>query len=483
MELINCAQPWFEMQIEYNERVGCCCYYRLEKTPLNLNVPFSVDKYWNDEKMQEIRKVIASNNIAGTGCEGCQYIRYGSASSFLDIPDSLNQTQKDNWLNALNNYRDKRIIIDSLPVKYYINFGLLCNLKCIMCSQENLRRIDKRLLPAEMLTGLKEHLVVANEIAIIGGEPFSLPNARAFIDTIVSDHNYSNVKLSLFTNGTQLHHYIEKLRSMKRINLCVSLDSIGDAYEKIRRGARWNRTEQNIMSFKETAEKYNLDWTVNIAAVVMKSSIPRLVDFVDWCIKRDFPVHFVPIQPQALQPQGFSFREEIFKYPELLKDIPNWEGLFNEAIEKLTEKSWIQGAVKPLSLMKNEIKARELNLKGEDLFSGGDIEGAMRLFAEAERKDPHYLLTYNNIGVIYWQKGESTTALRYFINVLKEDPNNREATLNCGILLKSMGEFEDAERLCSAYLRNHPDDREITAALQKNYSDASYTGYHETCQP
>lgn len=464
--MINCAQPWFEMQIEYNERVGCCCYYRFEKACLDLNEPFSVDKYWNGEKMQETRKVVASNNILGTGCEGCQYIRYGSVSPFLAMPDYLNQKQRNNWSNALNNYKKKMIIIDSYPVKYYFNFGLLCNLKCIMCSQENLRRIDKRLLPVEILTGLKEYLMVANEIAVIGGEPFLLPNARALIEMMVSDPDYSDLKLSLFTNGTLLHRYIEKLRSMKRINLCVSLDTIGDAYEKIRRGATWNRTEQNIMAFRETAEKYNLDWRVNIAAVVMKSSIPRLVDFVDWCIERDFPVHFVPIQPQALQPKGFSFGEEIFKYPGLLKDIPNWEDLFNKAIEKLTEKGWISGAAKPLSLMRDEIKARELNLKGETLFCRGDIEGAMELFTEAERKDPDYMLTYNNIGVIHWQKGEVMTALRYFINILKVDPNSREATLNCGMLLKSMGKFEDAEKIYAAYLRNHPDDRVITAALQ-----------------
>jgi tetratricopeptide (TPR) repeat protein len=335
-----------------------------------------------------------------------------------------------------------------------------------MCSQENLRRIDKRLLPVEILTGLKEYLMVANEIAVIGGEPFLLPNALALIEMMVSDPDYSDIKLSLFTNGTLLHRYIEKLRSIKRINLCVSLDSIGDAYEQIRCGARWNQTEQNIMTFKETAEKYNLDWTVNIAAVVMKSSIPRLVDFVDWCIKKDFPVHFVPIQPQAMQPQGFSIQEEVFTYPGLLKDIPNWEDLFNKAVDKLTEKGWISGAAKPLSLMRDEIKSRELNLKGEALFCGGDIEGAMELFTEAERKDPDYMLTYNNIGVIHWQKGEVMTALRYFINILKVDPNSREATFNCGMLLKSMGKFEDAEKIYAAYLRNHPDDRVITAALQ-----------------
>lgn len=311
---------------------------------------------------------------------------------------------------------------------------------------------------------------MASEIAIIGGEPFLLPNARAFIEMVVSDPNYSDVKLSLLTNGTLLHYYIEKLRSMKRINLCVSLDSIGNAYEQIRRGPRWDETEHNIMAFKETAEKYNLDWTVNIAAVVMKSSIPRLVDFVDWCIKNDFPVYFVPIvsiQPQAIQRRGYPIQEDVFMYPELLKDIPNWEDLFNKAIEKLTEKGWITRAAEPLSLMRDELKARELNLKGEDLFCKGDIEGAIMLFTEAVRKDPDYMVTYNNLGVVHCQKGEIMTALRYFIKVLKVDPNNREATLNCGILLKNMGKFEDAKKIYAAYLWNHPDDSEITAALQE----------------
>ena len=50
MELKGCGQPWFEMQIEYNEKVGCCCYYKFEKEQLTM--PLDIDKCWNGQFMQ-----------------------------------------------------------------------------------------------------------------------------------------------------------------------------------------------------------------------------------------------------------------------------------------------------------------------------------------------------------------------------------------------------------------------------------------------
>ncbi len=453
MELAGCSQPWFEMQIEYNLKTGCCCYFRLEKDCIDPFTPLNIDGYWNGSKMRNVRKVITSNNAAGTGCEGCQYIRYGSAATFMDIPDSINERQKSNWMKAIENYNNRAEVVDSYPVKYYLNFGLICNLKCIMCCQENMRVNDKRQLPLEILDGIKDYMTMANEIAIIGGEPFLIPNARKFIDMLIRDPDFSDVKLSLFSNGTLIHRYLDKLRSLRRINLCISLDSMGDAYEYIRNGGQWKQVERNILEFRETGRKHGLDWNINIAAVVMKSSIPKLVEFTDWCIGHDLPVHFVP-----LNPQGFTQDEEIFTHPGLLRQVPNWEDAFDRAIHKLNDKGWAAGAARPLTIMKKELKARELNLEGEDIFSHGDVSQAATLFSQARESDPDYLVSYNNLGVVYWSKGETLTALKFFLKVFEADPGNREAALNSVNALKSLGEMESARKIFRIYQQRHPED-------------------------
>ncbi len=461
MELKGCGQPWFEMQIEYNEKVGCCCYYKFEKD--NLTMPLDIDRYWNGDYMKQLRGTIASNNADGTGCEGCQYIKYGTVSGFTTIPEGLTKIQSDNWDSALTNYHKKEMVIDSYPVKYYMNFGLACNLNCVMCSQEDMRHTDRRQLPVEPLRKLKDYLVIANEIAIIGGEPLMIPNSRKFIETVINDPDYSNVKLSIYTNGTLLHNYIEPFKNMKRLGICISLDSVGEAYEYIRKGARWQNTERNILNFKETGEKYGLDWNVSIAAVIMKSSIPRMVDFVDWCIENETPVHFVPIQKQ-----GFTQNEEVFNYPELLNDIPDWEDIFDTAIEKLKNKGWIAGAANPLTIMKDEIKTQALVPRGEALFSTGDVEGALKLFIEVSEKDPENVTAINNIAVSHWQLGNTDTSMHYFLKALKLAPYDRDTVINCGKILISLDQPEDAKVLYLSYLQKSPDEEisELMACLE-----------------
>jgi sulfatase maturation enzyme AslB (radical SAM superfamily) len=460
MELKGCGQPWFELQIEYNEKVGCCCYYKFEKE--NLNMPLDIDRYWNGRFMQQLRQTIASNEVEGTGCEGCQVLQYNTGADFTKIPDGLTEPQIENWNKAIRDFKDKKINVDSYPVKYYMNFGLACNLKCVMCSQENLRHADRRQLPVEPLLEMKEHLIKANEIAIIGGEPLMLPNSRKFIETVINDPDYSHVKLSIYTNGTLLHKYIEPLQNMRRLNICISLDSVGAAYEYIRKGARWRDTEKNILTFKEVGAKNGLDWSVNIAAVVMKSSIPGIVEFVDWCIEHENPVHFVPIQAQ-----GFTQDEEVFNYPELLSDIPGWEDNFNRAIEKLTDIGWIHGAADPLKIMRDEIEARVLLSEGEELFNAGDSSGALNKFCEASEKDPQYVVAYNNIGVTYWQTGDIEKSLDYFLKAMKVNPNDRDTVLNCGKVLLCLEQRDEARQLYSTYLRTHPNDMEISGILSE----------------
>jgi sulfatase maturation enzyme AslB (radical SAM superfamily) len=457
MELERCGQPWFELQIEYNGKVGCCCYYRFKKD--RFNDPFHVDAYWNGEKFQELRGVIASNSAAGTGCEGCQYIKYVSPSDFTAIPEALNQLQLDNWKRALRNYEEKKRVVDSYPVKYYMNFGLACNLNCIMCCQADDRKTDKRQLPVEPLLELKEYFLQANEIAIIGGEPLALPNARKFIETITRDPDYSNVKLSVFTNGTLLHNYTEAFRNIRRLGICVSLDSIGDAYEHIRGGARWADTEKNIMTFKEVGDKHGLDWSVNIAAVVMKSSIPRLVEFVDWCIENNTMVHFVPMNSQS-----FTEDEDLFRHPQFLNSIPGWEQKIDTAVEKLESKGWIVNGANPLKMIKSELKSRELNLQGEELFTGGDIQGALALFSESVERDSSYAVPLNNLGVVCWNSGEVSRALKYFLKAFRIDPYNRDTVLNCGRIMAELGQYEDAGKLYQSYLYLFPKDRIIARA-------------------
>jgi sulfatase maturation enzyme AslB (radical SAM superfamily) len=351
MELAKCTQPYFELQIQYDHQVRCCCYYKGAVQRWDLQSAFDLPRFWNGPALRTIRATVGSNRAENTGCDNCQFLQYVSTPVFLSPPDLLNPAQRRNWERAFAHYQNKDLILESTPVKYYLNFGLACNLRCIMCSQQDERAVDSRALPVEPLLALKEHLVVANEIALIGGEPLVLPTARRFIDTILGDPDFANVQLTLYSNGSLLHQFLDRLQALRRVNIVISLDSVGPAYDHIRRGARWEKTSQNILDFRELAARQGLPWGVNLSGVVMKSSIPRLDEYVRWCITHDLPVHFVPVSHQH-----FTQDEDVFHFPALLKDIPGWEEIFDRAIAQLEAKGWTAAGAHPLQVMKSQLQ-------------------------------------------------------------------------------------------------------------------------------
>jgi hypothetical protein len=97
---------------------------------------------------------------------------------------------------------------------------------------------------------------------------------------------------------------------------------------------------------------------VNIAAVVMKTSLENLLPFVDWCIGHDFPVHFVPLLSQTAGGALDTDPEDIFQFPELLDDVAGWEDVFDQAIARLTARGWVEAGAGPLALMKRELQVK-----------------------------------------------------------------------------------------------------------------------------
>jgi radical SAM family protein len=356
MNVNQCDQPWFELQLQYDELVRCCCYFLGPEDRWDGQSPFSVPEAWNSPTMRLKRRVVASGDERNSGCQRCQALRYGTGPRFGNMPAGLNARQRTNWERAQANFDAHREVVDSWPVKYYMNFGLACNIDCIMCTQTPDRRKDKRQLSAARLLEMKETMSMANEFAIIGGEPFSVRNAREFIEAVLADPIFADVLLTLYTNGTLLHRHLDQLTAQRRVGITVSLDSIGETYEYIRRLGRWKVVEKNILDFKETGARCGLEWGVHIACVVMKSSVSNLVPFVDWCIAHDCPVHFVPMQTMTALGLDTD-AEDFFRFPHLLDEIPGWRDGFDEAIAKLERKGWLGAGAGALRQLKGELEA------------------------------------------------------------------------------------------------------------------------------
>lgn len=349
VKLQNCNFPWSELNMSYDHQLRCCCYFKEVLRKWDYSKPLDFLSFWNGPEMQHVRSIVISGISAGSGCRECIYFKYHQTDVFATIPDDLNKIQKENWKKMLTNHN--KTIIDNVPIRFYFNFGLKCNLNCIMCSQADIRKVDKNYLPGERIFELKEYLLPANEFVIIGGEPLIIPGAVNFIDSIIADRDFQDNRLTIFTNGYCLDKFIEKLKNIKRVSCAISIDSIKDTYEYIRRGSKWDVIERNIDMYREVMATTHPQWTLNIASLVMKSSLKRIDEMVEFCISKNIPVHLA-----AMQPMSFTNDEDVFNNKSLLLEVPDWEQRIDRAIDILTKKGWVSAAAYPLELFKKQLK-------------------------------------------------------------------------------------------------------------------------------
>ena len=111
--------------------------------------------------------------------------------------------------------------------------------------------------------------------------------------------------------------------------------------------------------------------------------------------------------------------------------------------------------------------AINLNQEGEELFTQGDTEGALKRFHSAIQACPNFSFPHNNLGVVYWQKGEIPRALGHFAKALEMNPNDRQTTLNCGEVFRSLGKIEDTLEIYASYLKRNPGDGIVLSAFEK----------------
>jgi len=66
--------------------------------------------------------------------------------------------------------------------------------------------------------------------------------------------------------------------------------------------------------------------------------------------------------------------------------------------------------------------AEEINLSGEDLFAENKLDEAAQAFTKALEINPEHVSALNNLGVIHWQKGNTSEAINYLKKALTIDP-------------------------------------------------------------
>ena len=350
MRLTNgCNAAWYEMNISSaDDQVSPCCYYGGPRDGWSSEFR-SLDDYWNSPNMQKVREINSGSEVdLKGGCEGCYFFgkaqaHRGEAAAyfpqFLTPFQDLSPDQNANWLMAIDDYENGRTRVKSTPLRFYINFGFACNLSCTMCHQVPRRKQLTRQVKADILLKWKPYLKAAIDVTVIGGEPFVLKEAIKFIQAFIEDPDFEPVQLSICTNGTLLDRHMDLLAKKRKLQLAVSLDTIGQEFEQIRIDADWKQIERNIFEFQATGKRLGYPWQVSAPCMLMKTNIPRLVDFAEWSIANDVQPGFYDFI-NAAGIEATHERENVVAHPSLLQEVPDWERHFVLAIDRLRHSKW-----------------------------------------------------------------------------------------------------------------------------------------------
>ncbi|MFT3822296.1 MAG: GTP 3',8-cyclase MoaA [Chitinophagaceae bacterium] len=209
------------------------------------------------------------------------------------------------------------MITDSFGrVHDYLRISLTdnCNLRCFYCMPEE----DYEFTPASRLMQLNEIEALArlfvqqgvNKIRLTGGEPLVRKDAAAIITAL----SKLPVKLTLTTNGTRLHDFVDVLQQAGVSSLNISLDTLQpDKFVLLTRRNQFELVKRNIELLIEK------QFHVKVNVVVMRGiNDTEINDFIAWT--KHTPVHVRFIEFMPFSGNHWSDKK-VFTWQEILHTI------------------------------------------------------------------------------------------------------------------------------------------------------------------
>lgn len=170
-----------------------------------------------------------------------------------------------------------------------------CNLRCFYCMPEedyDFTPASRLMQPAEIETLAKIFVAQGvKKIRLTGGEPLVRKDAAAIISAL----SKLPVELTLTTNGTRLHEFIDVFLQAQIRSLNISLDTLQpEKFSLITRRNQFDIVWKNIQLLLAKG------FQVKVNVVVMKGlNDSEINDFVEWTKDTPFHVRFIEFMPFA----------------------------------------------------------------------------------------------------------------------------------------------------------------------------------------
>jgi len=177
-------------------------------------------------------------------------------------------------------FRAHKVILESYPIKIYVEPTQKCNLKCITCYPG--RRTEKNDMPMDLFKQIEQQLFghVAEVDFFLTGEPLLAKNFEKMMQT---SSQYTFLP-KIFTNGTFLPENIADLLVRLGFFVNISFDApVKSSFEKIRVGADFDAIIKNIKKLnslqqKLGSERFHLRLASTLGTYNIKEA-PKIIEF------------------------------------------------------------------------------------------------------------------------------------------------------------------------------------------------------------
>jgi len=188
----------------------------------------------------------------------------------------------------MTNYGFKGRLDETFPSQIMVDLTEVCNLKCTHCSHPEFkkskfyhaRNLHKSLNEKMVDEVRKEKTTKTQYIRYTSnGEPMLHPD---FIQIILYAIKFSEVKVTVTSNGTIFNENIGQLFKDGLQLLDISLDANSDQVYKLVRGGNFNKVKGNVLKFIELRNQLNSKTKIIVSFIEQEINKHELENFKDY---------------------------------------------------------------------------------------------------------------------------------------------------------------------------------------------------------
>ena len=367
-----CMAPFSHTYLSpQSERRLCCAsrekatwatqYIDSEKADVSSDYsPMSLDDHWNSPYMMDIRKKL----MAGEEIPQCNVCN----NKLLNIHiyrDYFTQTLFPHKVDEAFEKTNDDGYTEMKPISYDYRISNLCNFKCRMCGDqlssqweaENrklgkynhggdawaskqykpvIEKFQKEVAEKELWDAVYEGRI--EEIYWVGGEPLMWDIHWEIMKYLVDNGQSHNVVVRYNSNLSRVsykeHYLYDYLPHFKSVQICASIDGIGDIVEYVRHGIVWDEWIKNFKEGLFLNEQYG-SYGISFDLTVTSPGLFSMKKMID--ITSELDVH-------TLIKTTFSFDSSIVMSPMM---IPRHilEPILDEIIDYAKEKAQVNNKI------------------------------------------------------------------------------------------------------------------------------------------